>query len=69
MSKLKRVSGDEVMKALESLGFAMVRKSNNHVLLQRETKQGLITCVVPKFKELAIGTLRNILLKQAQSNL
>lgn len=69
MSKLKRVSGDEVIRALESMGFAKLRQSIHHVLLARDTKEGPITCVVPKFRELAIGTLRNILLKQAQSNL
>jgi predicted RNA binding protein YcfA (HicA-like mRNA interferase family) len=65
MPKLKRVSGEEAIRALEKLGFIRVRQRGSHVVLRKETPEGVTGCVVPLHKELAIGTLRGIL-RQAQ---
>ena len=65
MPKLKRVSGEEAIRALEKLGFIRVRQRGSHVVLRKETSEGVTGCVVPLHKELAIGTLRGIL-RQAQ---
>jgi predicted RNA binding protein YcfA (HicA-like mRNA interferase family) len=65
MPKLRRVSGQEAVRALERLGFASVRQRGAHVVLKRQTPEGEIGCVVPLHRELAIGTLRGIL-KQAR---
>jgi predicted RNA binding protein YcfA (HicA-like mRNA interferase family) len=65
MPKLRPVSGEEAIRALERLGFARVRQRGSHVVLRKETPQGSVGCVVPLHRELAIGTLRGIL-KQAQ---
>jgi len=65
MPKLSRVSGEEAIRALEKLGFIRVRQRGSHVVLRRETSEGVTGCVVPMHKELAIGTLRGIL-RQAQ---
>lgn len=65
MAKLKRVSGEEAIKALEKHGFIKIRQKGSHVVLKKETAEGVIGCVVPLHKELAIGTLRGIL-RQAQ---
>jgi predicted RNA binding protein YcfA (HicA-like mRNA interferase family) len=65
MPKLNRVSGEEAIRALEKLGFIRIRQRGSHVVLRRETSEGVIGCVVPLHKELAIGTLRGIL-RQAQ---
>ena len=64
MPKLPRLSGAEVIRTLERLGFAQVRQRGSHVVLRRETPQGAVGCVVPLHREVAIGTLRSIL-KQA----
>jgi predicted RNA binding protein YcfA (HicA-like mRNA interferase family) len=64
MPKLPRVSGADVIRALERLSFAQVRQRGSHVILKRITPQGAIGCVVPLHPELAVGTLRGIL-KQA----
>jgi predicted RNA binding protein YcfA (HicA-like mRNA interferase family) len=64
MAKLPRVSGADVIRALERLDFAQVRQRGSHVVLKRITAQGAIGCVVPLHTELAVGTLRGIL-KQA----
>ena len=61
MPKLRRVSGEEEIRALERLGFRRVRQRGSHVILKKETAQGSVGCVVPLHRELAIGTLRGIL--------
>jgi len=65
MPKLNRISGEEAIRALEKLGFFRIRQRGSHVILKKETPEGVTGCVVPLHKELAIGTLRGILL-QAQ---
>ena len=59
--KLPRVSGEEAIRALERFGFVRIRQRGSHVLLKRQTKSEEVGCVVPLHRELAIGTLRNIL--------
>jgi len=61
MPKLRPVSGEEAIRALERLGFRQVRQRGSHVILKRETAQGVVGCVVPLHRELAIGTLRGVL--------
>ena len=64
MPKLPRLSGAEVIRALERMGFIQIRQRGSHVVLKRITEQGTTGCVVPLHPELATGTLRGIL-KQA----
>ena len=59
MPKLPVVSGAEVVRALECLGFAVARQ-RSHIVMRR----GSSGCVVPNHRELKIGTLVG-LLKQA----
>ncbi len=61
MPKLRRVSGQEAVRALERLGFEQVRQRGSHVVLKKQTPEGAVGCVVPLHRELAIGTLRGIL--------
>ncbi len=61
MPKLRRVSGEEAIRALERLGFVRVRQRGSHVVLKKQTPEGAVGCVVPLHPELAIGTLRGIL--------
>jgi len=60
MPKLPRVSGAEVVRALERLGFAVARQRGGHIVLRR----GSTACVVPNHRELKTGTLAGVL-KQA----
>jgi predicted RNA binding protein YcfA (HicA-like mRNA interferase family) len=60
MPKLPVVSGAEVVRALERLGFMVARQRGSHIVMRR----GSIGCVVPNHRELKIGTLVG-LLKQA----
>ena len=61
MPKLRRVSGEEAIRALERVGFRRLRQRGSHVILKKETAQGSVGCVVPLHRELAIGTLQGIL--------
>ena len=60
MPSLPVVSGSEVVRALESLGFVVARQRGSHIVMRR----GSVGCVVPNHKELKTGTLSG-LLKQA----
>jgi predicted RNA binding protein YcfA (HicA-like mRNA interferase family) len=60
MPKLPIVSGSEVIRALQRLGFIVLRQRGSHVILRRGS-QG---CVVPDHREVKTGTLTG-LLKQA----
>lgn len=57
MPKLPVLSGADVIKALEQLGFAQVRQRGSHVVLRR----GSTGTVVPLHRELKTGTLAGIL--------
>jgi len=63
MPRLRRVSGEEAIRALERLGFERVRQRGSHVILKKQTTQGSIGCVVPLHPALAIGTLKGILVQ------
>ncbi len=58
MPKLRRVSGQDAIRALERIGFVQVRQRGSHVVLKKQTPAGEIGCVVPLHHELALGTLR-----------
>ncbi len=60
MSNLPRVSGAEVVRVLERLGFVVARQRGSHIVMRR----GSAGCVVPNHRELKVGTLAGIL-KQA----
>ena len=61
MPKLPHLSGAEVQRILERLGFQRVRQSGSHVVMKRESKG----CVVPLHAEVKTGTLAG-LLRQAE---
>ena len=61
MPELRQVSGDEVIRTLERLGFVRVRQRGSHVVLRKRMPAGDIGCTVPLHRRLAIGTLRGIL--------
>jgi predicted RNA binding protein YcfA (HicA-like mRNA interferase family) len=61
MPKLPRTSGTAIVKALERLGFVMIRQSGSHVIMRRGAKG----CVVPMHREVKVGTLAGIL-RQAE---
>jgi predicted RNA binding protein YcfA (HicA-like mRNA interferase family) len=61
MRRLRKVTGQEAIRALQRLGFEKVRRRGSHVILKKETSKGAVGCVIPLHRELKIGTLRGIL--------
>ena len=59
MSKLPRVSGEEVVAALKRVGFRVRRQHGSHIILRRDNP--FAQTVVPAHRELDRGTLRAIL--------
>jgi len=57
MPKLPVVSSAEAIRALERLGFLIVRQRGSHIVMRK----GSYGCVVPNHKELKIGTLAGVL--------
>ena len=57
MPKLPVLSGQDLVKALQRLGFEQVRQRGSHVAMRR----GSAGCVVPMHKEVKMGTLAGIL--------
>ncbi|MEY4270781.1 MAG: hypothetical protein RLZZ58_1997 [Pseudomonadota bacterium] len=57
MPKLPVLSGADVVKMLERLGFEQVRQRGSHVVMRR----GGAGTVVPLHKELKTGTLAGII--------
>ena len=57
---LPHVSGADAIRALQKLGFIVLRQKGSHVVMRR----GSAGCVVPQHRELKIGTLSGVL-KQA----
>ncbi len=57
---LPHVSGAEAIRALQKLGFVVVRQKGSHIMLRRAA----MGCVVPNHRELKVGTLSSVL-KQA----
>jgi len=65
MPDLPHLSGNEIIRTLERLGFVQARQRGSHVVVKKSTLEGSVGCVVPLHGEVAIGTLHSIL-KQAK---
>ena len=63
MPKLPQISGDSLIKLLESLGYSIQRQKGSHVSLRKMTAAGEHNVTVPKHKIIAKGTLNDILSK------
>ena len=61
MPRLPVLSGADIVRALERLGFSAIRQRGSHVVMRR----GEAGTVVPQHREVKLGTLSGIL-RQAQ---
>ena len=57
MPKFPGLSGADVVRALQRLGFVQIRQSGSHILMRRAQRG----CVVPNHRELKVGTVNGIL--------
>ena len=59
MASLPVLSGQEVMRVLESFGWSVARQRSSHIIM---TKAGeIVTLSIPNHKEVARGTLRSLI--------
>ncbi len=57
MPKFPGLSGQDLIRAFQKLGFVVVRQAGSHVVLE----QGTRGCVIPNHKELKVGTVNGVL--------
>jgi len=58
---LRLLAYREVVRRLQAAGFVEVSQRGSHIKFVRETALGIYTTIVPRHREIAIGTLRSIL--------
>ncbi len=58
-SALPAMSGREVVRVFESLGWEAVRQAGSHIIMTKD--ETLITLSVPNHREVAKGTLRSLI--------
>ena len=66
--KLPVVSGKKLLKFLKKLGYEVVRIRGSHARLKKQTEYGEHAITVPLHKEIAKGTLNDILNAIAEWN-
>jgi predicted RNA binding protein YcfA (HicA-like mRNA interferase family) len=59
MSKLPQVSGADIVRALQKLGFIIRRQHGSHIIMRRDDP--FAQTVVPNHRQIDRGTLRAIL--------
>ncbi|MFM8308602.1 MAG: type II toxin-antitoxin system HicA family toxin [Microcystis aeruginosa] len=65
---LKPLSYREIKRKLETAGFEVVSQKGSYVKFFKDTSEGKRTGIVPKYKEVTIGTITSIL-RQAGLNI
>ena len=53
------LSGREVVRAFESLGWQVARQSGSHIIMVKESE--MTTLSIPDHREVAKGTLRSLI--------
>jgi predicted RNA binding protein YcfA (HicA-like mRNA interferase family) len=56
MPKFPGLSGNDIVKALQKLGFTVARQAGSHISMKGEG----YGCVVPNHKEVKLGTINRI---------
>jgi predicted RNA binding protein YcfA (HicA-like mRNA interferase family) len=61
MSKLRQLSGDDVVNILKSFGFQVQSQKGSHIKLRRSIDDKKETLIIPNHSRLDTGTCRGIL--------
>ncbi len=61
MAPLERLPYREVARRLRAAGFEVVGQRGSHVKFMKADGGGVRTAIVPRHREVAVGTLRSIL--------
>ncbi len=59
MAQLPKLSGKEVVRSFEKLGWEFSRQSGSHIVLTKDGEMASLS--VPNHKEVAKGTLRSLI--------
>ena len=59
MASLPVLSGQEVVRVLESFGWSVARQKSSHIIMTKEGE--IVTLSIPNHKEVARGTLRSLI--------
>ena len=59
--KLPQVSGADMVRFLEKLGYELIRQKGSHIRLRKITSIGEHKITIPSHKTIAKGTLNDIL--------
>lgn len=57
MPKFPGLSGQDMVRAFERIGFEVLRQTGSHIIMRR----GASGCVVPNHKEVKVGTVNGVL--------
>ena len=61
MPKLPQISGAELVRLLQSLGYEVIRQRGSHIRLKKITASGEHAITVPAHKDIAKGTLSDVI--------
>ena len=59
--RLPPVSGRQVVRLLERLGYYVIRQRGSHIRMRKATPLGEHSITIPAHREMAKGTLNDIL--------
>ncbi len=66
--KLPQVSGQQLVKILERLGYQVIRQRGSHIRMRKVTTSGEHNITIPNHKSIAKGTLSDIITKASLWN-
>jgi predicted RNA binding protein YcfA (HicA-like mRNA interferase family) len=58
---LPAVSGRQLLRALQRVGFVVLRQKGSHVSMEKRSAEGYWRTIVPMHREIRPGTLSDIL--------
>jgi len=61
--KLPQISGQDLVRVLQKLGYEVIRQKGSHIRLRKTTNIGEHNITVPEHKTVAKGTLNDIITK------
>ena len=61
MSRLPVISSEQLITALNKVGFVFIRQKGSHLRLEKQTDKGIIKLTVPRHRMIKRGTLREII--------
>lgn len=61
--KLPQISGEDLVKFFQRLGYEVIRQKGSHIRLRKTTTIGEHNITVPNHKTIAKGTLNDIFTK------